>query len=233
MTQRTPRLALATAAVALLVMASFVAESRAARGEPTVEVAAAEVSDARGPSISADGRWVVFTGTVGPRRTVLRTDLVANTTVELSPVPDSAPSGDTIQPELSADGCVVVGTSHHFVDDRPIRSVVGSVGLPDLQQLHRRRPEVACETLYEGLIEVAQPRRVGTVDLVDQISPHPSFRAVVSPEQRERVARRVVTAGDDTGMTRDAVPRRRAVFQVENDPVARSISISVVARGAR
>ena len=107
---------MATAAVALLVMASFVAESRAARAEPTVEVAAAEVSDARGPSISADGRWVVFTGTVGPRRTVLRTDLVANTTVELSPVPDSAPSGDTIQPELSADGCVVVAITEIAFD---------------------------------------------------------------------------------------------------------------------
>ncbi|MEZ5295145.1 MAG: choice-of-anchor D domain-containing protein [Ilumatobacteraceae bacterium] len=58
--------------------------------------------------MSADGRWVVFEGSVDGRRTVFRTDRNTASTVELSPIPDSVRSGDTVHPRLSADGCVVV-----------------------------------------------------------------------------------------------------------------------------
>lgn len=73
-----------------------------------VAQASADVADASAPSISEDGRWVVFTGVVGERRSAFRTDVDANATVELSVVPDAARQGDTIHARISADGCVVV-----------------------------------------------------------------------------------------------------------------------------
>lgn len=78
--------------------------------------AQAGASDAGEPSISADGRWVVFGADVGERRSVFRTDRETGTTTELSPVPDAVRSGDTIHPKLSADGCVVVATTEIAFD---------------------------------------------------------------------------------------------------------------------
>ena len=65
------------------------------------------VADAGEPSISANGRWIVFSGLAGDRRSVFRTDRTNNVTIELSPVPDGVRAGETIHPRLSADGCVV------------------------------------------------------------------------------------------------------------------------------
>ncbi|MDW3215950.1 MAG: choice-of-anchor D domain-containing protein [Ilumatobacteraceae bacterium] len=73
-----------------------------------VQQASSDVADAAEPSISEDGRWVVFTGRVGDRTSVFRTDLELDTTTEISPVPPSVRAGDTIHPRLSPDGCVVV-----------------------------------------------------------------------------------------------------------------------------
>ncbi len=73
-----------------------------------VQQASADIADAAEPSISEDGRWVVFTGRIGDRTSVFRTDLELDMTTEISPVPPSVRGGDTIHPRLSPDGCVVV-----------------------------------------------------------------------------------------------------------------------------
>jgi hypothetical protein len=84
---------------------------------PTRPVAAqAGVVDARAPSISSDGRWVVFGGTIDGRRSAFRTDRDTGTTIELSPVPKSVRAGDTIHARISADGCVVVATTQIAFD---------------------------------------------------------------------------------------------------------------------
>ena len=69
------------------------------------------VADASEPSISSDGRWVVFAGLVGDRQSVFRTDRQTNTTVEMSPVPPGVRAGNTIHPRLSADGCVIAAVT--------------------------------------------------------------------------------------------------------------------------
>ncbi len=97
----------ATLAVsAVLVARPVVADETFA--DDRVDVVSADVSDAAGPSLSADGRWVVFGGLVDQRRSVFRTDRESGITTELSPVPAGVRSGDTLHPRLSADGCVVV-----------------------------------------------------------------------------------------------------------------------------
>ena len=68
----------------------------------------AEVDGAVEPSLSSDGRWVVFSGLAGERRTVYRSNRETGATTELSPVPRNVRAGDTVHPRLSADGCVVV-----------------------------------------------------------------------------------------------------------------------------
>lgn len=90
--------------IAATVLASAAVAARPAGAQ-------AGVSDARAPSISSDGRWLVFGGTTDGRRSVFRTDRESGTTIEISPVPDGVRPGDTIHARLSADGCVVVATS--------------------------------------------------------------------------------------------------------------------------
>lgn len=74
------------------------------------------VANATEPSITDDGRWVVFGGTVDGRLTAFRTDRETGTTIELSPVPASARSGHTVHARISADGCVVVATTEIAFD---------------------------------------------------------------------------------------------------------------------
>jgi hypothetical protein len=73
-------------------------------------IASALTAEGGRPSISGDGRWVVFEGRSpdGARATVYRTDRTTGDTIELSHVPDTLRSGDTITPVISTDGCVVV-----------------------------------------------------------------------------------------------------------------------------
>ncbi|MFP5486783.1 MAG: choice-of-anchor D domain-containing protein, partial [Acidimicrobiia bacterium] len=97
----------------LAVAAALIASALIA---PRPVVAQAGTTDARAPSISADGRWVVFGATVDGRRTVWRTDRESGATVELSPVPGGVRSGDTIHPRVSSDGCVVVATTEVAFD---------------------------------------------------------------------------------------------------------------------
>ena len=86
---------------------SVVAPSEAS-AQDGVSMLVADVDDATRPSVSQDGRWVVFEGAVDGRRSVFRTDRNSGETVELSPVPPSVRAGDTVMPRLSSDGCVVV-----------------------------------------------------------------------------------------------------------------------------
>jgi hypothetical protein len=91
-------------AVALVVGAVGV---RPAVADSRLAAVSTDVVEASEPTISTDGRWVVFAGLVGERRSVFRTDRETGATVELSPLPDGVRSGDTIHPRLSPDGCVV------------------------------------------------------------------------------------------------------------------------------
>ena len=84
--------------------------------EPSPSVVAAVVDGATGPTLSADGRWVVFGGLDGERHTVYRTDRASGETIELSPMPRDVPEGDTLHPRLSADGCVVVAVTEIAFD---------------------------------------------------------------------------------------------------------------------
>ncbi|MFW2335828.1 MAG: choice-of-anchor D domain-containing protein [Ilumatobacter sp.] len=92
---------------AAAVLSAAVVPARSVLADGLVRQASASVADAGDPSLSEDGRWVVFTGKVGERTSVFRTDLESDTTIELTPVPNSARAGDTIRPVISADGCVV------------------------------------------------------------------------------------------------------------------------------
>jgi Tol biopolymer transport system component len=82
-----------------------------AQSPSPVRRASTNVTDAGEPSISSDGRWVVFVGHVGERQSVFRTDRHTDTTVEMSPVPQGLRDGDTIHPRLSADGCVIAAVT--------------------------------------------------------------------------------------------------------------------------
>ena len=99
----------AAGVLAVAVLASTVMAARPAGAQ-------AGVTDARGPSISSDGRWVVFGGTIEGRRSVFRTDRDTATTIELAPVPDGVRAGDTIHPRLSSDGCVIVAITEIAFD---------------------------------------------------------------------------------------------------------------------
>ena len=122
---RQGRVARCCAAVGLvaLVVGSAVAVSSGstsadAGAAPAGNVALASdtVADASAPSISGDGRWVVFGGTDGGRRTVFRTDRETGATVELSPLPRDVDPGDTVHGRVSADGCVVVAITEVAFD---------------------------------------------------------------------------------------------------------------------
>ena len=98
--------------------------------------AASTIVDARTPSVSADGRQVVFSGTVDGRSSVFRVALDTGMVDELSVVPAGVRAGDTIQPRLSADGCVVVATTEIAFDlfrddDRDRRWDVYRLVLPE------------------------------------------------------------------------------------------------------
>lgn len=78
--------------------------------------ASSTVHDASEPSVSSDGRWVVFEGRIGDRSSVFRTDRRTHTTVEMSPVPAAVRIGNTIHPRLSADGCVIAAVTEIAFD---------------------------------------------------------------------------------------------------------------------
>jgi Tol biopolymer transport system component len=81
-----------------------------------VSIVVADVADASMPSLSEDGRWVVFQGRDGERRTVYRSDRSTGATREISAVPDAVQPGDTVLPRISADGCVVVAITEIAYD---------------------------------------------------------------------------------------------------------------------
>lgn len=73
------------------------------------------------PSVSGDGRYVVFHGAPledGDDRvaTVFLTDRETNVTTELSAVPDGLRSGSTMYPVISGDGCSVVAVTEMALD---------------------------------------------------------------------------------------------------------------------
>ena len=106
-----PPTATFVALCAAAVVAPLAVESSApaaAQAPSSLQLTSAGVADAVDPSLSSDGRWVVFGGTVDGRRTVFRTDRQTGQAVEMSPVPDGVRPGETLHPQLSADGCVIV-----------------------------------------------------------------------------------------------------------------------------
>ena len=103
---RGPRTVLA--AVAVLGAASVVDGSQSS--------AASSIVDAHGPSVSADGRQIVFGGRVDGRSSVFRVTLDTGVVDELSVVPAGVRSGDTIHGRISSDGCAVVATTQIAFD---------------------------------------------------------------------------------------------------------------------
>jgi Tol biopolymer transport system component len=82
-------------------------------GEPTSAQTGGLVGVGAGagtePSISGDGRWLVFERLAPDgRRTVVRHDNDTGAAAELSVVPDGVRAGDTVHPVISRDGCVVI-----------------------------------------------------------------------------------------------------------------------------
>jgi hypothetical protein len=133
---RRHRLRTIAGALALSLVGVAVPASGPAHAESTVEVVSGTVADANGPSISSDGRWLVYGGMSGERRSVFRTDRETGTIDELAKVPDGVRSGDTIHPRLSADGCVVVALTEipfdlFRDDDRDERWDVYRLVLPE------------------------------------------------------------------------------------------------------
>lgn len=109
------------AGVGTFAQAAMVSRAAEGDGGSTAPAATAEVHGAH-PTVSDDGRWVVFEGlpvddTVGangvPRTSTVylrdRTpDLGDPEIVELTTVPDTIRSGDSVRPVISGDGCAVV-----------------------------------------------------------------------------------------------------------------------------
>ena len=88
-----------------------------------VDVDTAAVGTAIGahPSVSGDGRYVVFQGApLSPddarTSTIFFTDRESGATTELSPVPEGLRAGDTVQPVISGNGCTVVAVTQMALD---------------------------------------------------------------------------------------------------------------------
>jgi hypothetical protein len=104
-------------ALAVLVVAALpLAFSEPVRAQDGVSIVVADVTDASMPSLSEDGRWVVFQGREGDRRSIYRSDRSTGSTREISVVPAAVQPGDTILPRISADGCVVVAITEIAFD---------------------------------------------------------------------------------------------------------------------
>ncbi len=94
--------------------------------ELSVERAAMAVGDVVGshPSVSGDGRFVVFQGApVVPEgavddrlSTIFLTDRESGETTELTPVPEGLRSGDSLFPVISGDGCSVATVTEMALD---------------------------------------------------------------------------------------------------------------------
>jgi len=79
---------------------------------PQAPVIAVEAAAAEHPSVSADGKWVVYAGSPAtaddPRTsTVWLKDREAGGVTELSPIVDGVRVGNTVMPTISGDGCAV------------------------------------------------------------------------------------------------------------------------------
>jgi hypothetical protein len=101
---------------------------------PLLSVNARALGDATGayPTVSGDGRYVVYQGIPTPddeskpaddsiptdirSSTIFLTDRTSEATIELSPVPDGLRSGDTVFPVISGDGCTVVAVTQMALD---------------------------------------------------------------------------------------------------------------------
>ena len=88
-----------------------------------VEVDTVAVGTALGqqPSVSGDGRHVVFQGApVSPDderiSTIFLTDRASGVTTELSPVPEGLRAGESVFPVISGDGCTVVAVTEMALD---------------------------------------------------------------------------------------------------------------------
>jgi hypothetical protein len=110
------------AAVPLLVIGAVIGVPAPAISAPPVvpttvpALLTAELPGGERPAVSGDGRWVVFQGEIDGRTTVYRTDRFTGATIELSPAPTGLRPGNTVNPVISADGCVVVAQTEMALD---------------------------------------------------------------------------------------------------------------------
>jgi hypothetical protein len=86
-----------------------------------VDTAAVGTAIGANPSVSGDGRYVVFQGApLSPEdqrtSTIFLTDRDTGETTELSPVPEALRSGDTVHPVISGNGCAVVAVTQMALD---------------------------------------------------------------------------------------------------------------------
>lgn len=115
--QLAPLFAVALMAAALGAPARSVSASGSPSVTGAVSVLSTDLVDARRPSLSNSGDWAVFEGTLADgRRSVFRAHLGTAEVSELSPVPPVVPPGNTVQPRISADGCVVVAITEIAYD---------------------------------------------------------------------------------------------------------------------
>lgn len=106
---------LAVIAAAGLVLGAA-ALPRTASADEAVSLVSPDVGNAQESSISSDGRWIIYSGEIDGRWSVFRTDRESDSTIELSPVPQTVRAGDTIHPRFSADGCVIVAITEIAFD---------------------------------------------------------------------------------------------------------------------
>ena len=86
-----------------------------------VDTSAVGTAIGANPSVSGDGRYVVFQGApLSPddqrTSTIFFTDRDTGETTELSTVPQGLRSGDSVYPVISGNGCVVVAVTQMALD---------------------------------------------------------------------------------------------------------------------
>jgi len=130
---------------------------RQSSASPQAPVVAVEASAAENPSVSADGKWVVYAGSPAsaddPRTsTVWLKDRESGAVTELSPIVDGVRVGNTVMPTISSDGC----------NERANAQATTVVPLPPFRAKHRimtgppdstkwsRRGKVAAEANERG-----------------------------------------------------------------------------------
>lgn len=86
------------------------------RAQTTMPVAVVESVFSQTPTVSADGRWVVYAGNESNQSKVWLKDRVDNSVVDLTPSRDGIRIGETVWPVISGDGCTVTVVTELALD---------------------------------------------------------------------------------------------------------------------